>query len=862
LERNGNDFAMTTIEAQAPGIRTPDQRLRVFISSTLTELAEERLEVRAAIEALRLQPVLFELGARPPAPQELYRAYLEQSHIFVGMYWKSYGWIGPGVEISGIHDEYRRAAGKPRLLYVKHCETEREPELQALIRTFEIEGKDSYAVFRDAIELRRLVEVDLATLMSERFLHRLAEQPNLPLNGPARLPGPITDLIGRDRELEEIRALTGGCRCVTITGPGGTGKTRIAIEVARTWTNPDAEGAWFVDLSGLSRGQLVTAAVEQTLGVVAPTDTVERLASVINQRHMLLVLDNCEHVIEEVSKLTVELLTRCPDLRVLCTSRQPLHIRGECTYPLLPLPVATELPDGTYTPGPAMLLLEQLARSYLPEFRLDDANRDSVRAICAELDGLPLGIELAAARLRVLSPDQVRARLDQRFSLLAGGPRDLPERQRTLVAAIDWSFNLLILGEQRLFLQLSVFRGGFDMDAVCEVAGLSDLEALDLLTELVEKSLVIREAGTDRYRMLESLREYAQWRLSAEERQELAGRHLRWVARMTASLGSKLFGAEAAASFARLLREQDNVRAALACALERADGDAAVQIGGRLGWFWYRRGQVAEGRQWIEAALALPSADAQSDRALALVSLAALHYLGGDLKQATDTCMAARLEAERSGDTISLGRALTYAAYFMAGDGNLQQAEDLVAQALELGVAHAQPLLRAQASMTLGQILRQKGQLGEAEQMLLAGAAIAAECGNHWLQASSLWIAAKIALEVEDVALALQRLRLVLRLQSAEGDISSTLVGLHTTAAALADAGLPERGAMLLGAVAAIGSRVGYHPARMDADDAERVVARVRRALDEAAFDQAFTAGQLLNLNEALALAGHPSNAA
>jgi predicted ATPase len=647
---------------------------------------------------------------------------------------------------------------------------------------------------------------------------------------------------------------------VTITGPGGTGKTRIALEVARTWTDADAEGAWFVDLSGLSRGHLVTAAVEQTLGVVAPTDQtgVERLASVINRRHMLLVLDNCEHVIEEVAGLAVELVGRCPGLHVLCTSRQPLRIRGECTYPLLPLPVATELPDGTYTPGAAMHLLEQLARGYLPEFRLTDANRDSVRAICAELDGLPLGIELAAARLRVLSPDQVLARLDQRFALLAGGPRDLPDRQRTLVAAIDWSFNLLSLAEQRLFLELSVFRGGFDMDAACEVAGLSDLEALDLLTELVEKSLVICDAVAGRYRMLESLREYAQWRLSAEERQDLAGRHLRWVAGMTAGLGPKLFGPEAAASFARLLREQDNVRAALACAVERAEGDTAVQISGRLGWFWYRRGQVAEGRQWIEAALAVPGADAQSDRALALVSLAALHYLGGDLRQATDTCMAARVEAERSGDTVSLGRALTYAAYFLAADGNLRQAEDLVAQARELGIANAQPLVRAEASMALGQLLRQRGQLGEAEQMLLAGAAMAAECGNHWLQASSLWIAAKIALEAGHVALALERLRLVLRLQSADGDISSTLVGLHTMAAALADAGLAERGAMLLGAVEAIGSRAGYHPARMDADDADRVVAMVRRALNEAAFDQAFTAGQLLNLNEALALAGHP----
>jgi predicted ATPase len=854
---------MTSEDSQALGIRTPDQRLRVFVSSTLSELAEERRAVRTAIEALRLQPVLFELGARPHPPQELYRAYLEQSHIFVGVYWKSYGWIGPGMEISGIHDEYLRAAGKPRLLYIKQWEGERDPELQALIRTFQAEGKDSYAVFRDPAELGQLVQADLAMLISERFLQRLADRPTLPLSGPARIPAPVTDLIGRERELDEIRDLTGECRCVTITGPGGTGKTRIAIEVAQTWADPQAEGAWFVDLGGLSRGDLVISVVEQTLGVVSQTDQkgIERLASVIHQRHMLLVLDNCEHVIEEVAVITAELVARCPHLQVLCTSRQPLRIRGECIYPLSPLPVATELPDGTYTPGAAMRLLEQRARGYLPEFRLDAANSDSIRAICTELDGLPLGIELAAARLRVLSPEQLSDRLDQRFALLAGGPRDLPVRQRTLAATIDWSFNLLALPEQRLFLHLSAFRGGFSLDAVRELAGLPDLEALDLLTELVEKSLVIHDAATDRYRMLESLREYAQWRLSPEERQDIAGRHLRWMARLTTDLGPKLFGAEAAASFALLLPDQDNVRAALTYALERADSDAAVQISGNLGWFWYRRGQVAEGRQWIESALALPSDGPQPQRALALVSLAALHYLGGDLRQAAETCMAARVEAERAGDTVNLGRALTYAAYFMAGNGDLQQAEDLVTQARELGVSKSQPLVRALASMALGQLLRQKGQLGEAEQMLLGGAALAAECGNHWLQASSMWIAAKIALEVGDVTLGLERLRLVLRLQAAEGDISSTLVGLHTTAAALADAGMPERGAMLLGAVEAMGSRIGYHPERMDAVDAPRVVARVRGALDEDAFDQAFTAGQLLNLNEALALAGHGPDA-
>jgi predicted ATPase len=839
-------------------IWTPDRRVRVFISALLPELAEERAAAAQAVEALRLHPVMAEAGARPHLAREVQRAYLEQSHVFVGVYGTASSPESGEMDVSSLDDEYRRAATLPRLLYLKRSDGPADPELDALIRTFQADDV-SYGTFAGPDDLRDMIEADLSALLSERFFERGDAGAARTLGVRSAVPSPATALIGRERELADVRGLMALHRLVTITGPGGTGKTRLAIEAIRGLEDPDTEGPWFVDLSGLSGGDLIVPAVEGALGVVSPAHGggAAGLAALIERRRMLLVLDNCEQVIDGAAALVAELLARCPELRILCTSRQPLRVVGENLYPLAPLPVASERADGTLEVGDAMRLFEARARQHRPDFRIGADNVDVVRSICTALDGLPLAIELAAARLRLLTPAQLAKRLDARFALLSGGPRDLPDRQRALSNTIDWSFALLVPREQRLFLQLAVFRGGFELDAVTGVTSWDDLEVVDLLGGLVEKSLVILEGGASgRYRMLESLRAYALWRMAADERFELASRHLRWSASLTDDLGPRLFGPDAPAAFERLVREQDNVRAALSFALEAGDGAAALGICGDLGWFWYRRGQVEEGRRWMEAAMAAAAGEPNRKRPRAAIALAGLHYLVGEVATAADLCLGALAEAERFDDVLTLGRARTYAAYFIAFSGDLARAESMALEARELGVARGVPLVVAEASSALGQLLRLRGDVAEARRVLLEAAAIARNAGNRWLEGSALWIAAKLDLDVGDVESALLRLRTCLRLQAHEGDITSTLAGLHTTAWALAAAGLPERGAMLLGAVAAIGGRIGYLPERMDAVDGPRAIARVREALDETAFAAAFAEGERLGLEDALALAG------
>jgi predicted ATPase len=847
------------------GMTAPEGRVRVYISALVPELTAERAAAADAVTSLRLHPVfLADAGTRSHHAREVRRAYLEQSQVFVGIYGTGYGPVDPESAISAIHDEYLQAAGIPRLLYIRRSADAPEPALQALIRTFQAEDDASYASFVDTADLRRMVEADIATILSERFLERDDDLQQHALTTRSTVPIPLTTLIGREREVGDVRALMALHRLVTITGPGGTGKTRLAIDAVGGLEDPETEGPWFVDLSGLTRGDLIVPAVEQALGVVSSGHGggAAGLAALIGSRRLLLVLDNCEQVIDEAAALVSDLLSRCRQLRVVCTSRQPLRIGGEHRYPLAPLTVAEERPDGTVIAGEAMRLFEERARQHVPEFALGTATFGAVRSICASLDGLPLAIELAAARLRLLTLAQLEQRLGARFALLSGGPRDRPDRQRTLAAAIDWSVALLSEVEQAMFLQLAVFRGGFELDAVMSVTEQDDMEVVDLVGELVEKSLIMHEGHeSGRYRMLESLREYALWRMPEDERRELAARHLRWLTALTADHGPKLFGHEAAGAFARLVREQDNIRAALSFALERGDGAAALAICGDIGWFWYRRGPVEEGRRWIENALAAAPAEPQPKRPLAQVSLAGLHYLSGDLPRAVEVCLGARAEAEHFDDVMTTGRALTYAAYFVAFMGDLARSEALVHEARELGRARGVPMVVAEASSALGQLLRLRGDVAEAQRVLLDSAAIAREGGNRWLEGSSLWIAAKIDLDVDDADSALARLRSCLRLQAHEGDLTSTLVGLHTAAAALAVAGRPERGAMLLGAVDAIGGRIGYHPERMDTLDGPRNAARVRDSLPEAAFTAAFAEGRRLGLDDALALAGYDAAA-
>ena len=336
--------------AETDVIRTPDQRVRVFVSSTLQELAPERQAVRDAVTRLRLVPVLFELGARPQPPREVYRAYLAQSQVFVGVYWQSYGWIAPGEQVSGLEDEYLMAAALPRLLYVKSPAPDREPRLAAMLDRIREAGDVSYQRFSTAADLQRLVENDLAQLLSERFA--MADPPASGPIGAARMAGtwpePATPLVGRDQEAGAIRDLVvrEGVRLVTLTGPGGVGKSRLALEAARRLAPGFRDGVRFVNLSAVPAADLVAAAIAAGLGLsTSGARLLSDLESYLYSRQLLLLLDNFEQV-TGAAPLVTTLLGAAPGVVALVTSRMVLRVSGEHEFPVPTLPVPEAGTDG------------------------------------------------------------------------------------------------------------------------------------------------------------------------------------------------------------------------------------------------------------------------------------------------------------------------------------------------------------------------------------------------------------------------------------------------------------------------------------------------------------------------------------
>ncbi|MEI3865767.1 DUF4062 domain-containing protein [Microbacterium sp. CCNWLW134] len=505
--------------APAP-IRTPDQRLRVFVSSTLKELEAERRAARAAIERLHLAPVMFELGARPHPPRSLYRSYLQQSDIFIGIYGERYGWVAPDEEISGLEDEYRLSGHLPLLIYIREPSPEREPRLATLLRDIRNDDRTSYKSFSSAAELEELVVADLATLLADRFVATGTGtgDSNDDRAGLAasRIPAPYTALVGRVDEVSAIHRLLDdpSIRLVTLVGPGGIGKSRLAIEVAGRRA---AEGrdVGFASLESLTNTSAVLSAVARGIGVrdtgeVALEEAV--LAAVVD-RDYLLVVDNMEHLLGATDVL-LRLLTRAPRLTILVTSRTPLRLRAERTFEVRPLSIpdaSTSMPDRAGGAGDddAVRLFVERAAAVRPGFRLTPENYADILAICRAVDGVPLAIELAAARVRAYTPRELLSRLDSALSVLVGGARDLPARQRAIRSTIEWSVRLLEQPAQDALTLLSVFSGAFSRAAAEAVLGAPDAE--ESLDALLDASLVqVRENhGVRVFTLLVLVRAYA-----------------------------------------------------------------------------------------------------------------------------------------------------------------------------------------------------------------------------------------------------------------------------------------------------------------------------------------------------------------
>jgi predicted ATPase/class 3 adenylate cyclase len=505
---------------------------------------------------------------------------------------------------------------------------------------------------------------------------------------PNNLPMQLTSFLGRQREIAEGRQLLIDGRLLTLTGPGGTGKTRLSLQIAADATDRFADGVYFVALGTISHSDLVLPTIAQAVGLVDPgPQALDRLANHIGDKRVLLVLDNFEQV-NDAAPQVAELLVRAPRTSVLVTSRSPLRVYGEREYPVPPLgvPDPGHLPDlEALTTYESVALFVERAMAVRPDFAVTSANAPAVAEICVRLDGLPLAIELAAARVRVLSPQAIMERLGDRLRLLSGGSRDLPERQQTLRGAIAWSHDLLEGPDQRVFARFSVFAGGATLDAVERVVfdpG-ETADALDALASLADKSLVREDSepdGEPRFRMLSTIREYAAEKLGERgEADELAARHADWLVELVETGAATVFGPDQRAILDRYEREHDNVRAALADAVSKGHAEMAMRILAATWRFWQMRGYLAEAREQAERVLAMPgSRDNLDRRAAALEAAGGIAYWQADLPAARGWYEEALELARASGDESRIGNAI----YNLTFTFTLEQEDQVKAQSL------------------------------------------------------------------------------------------------------------------------------------------------------------------------------------
>ncbi|MGQ0569585.1 MAG: ATP-binding protein [Armatimonadota bacterium] len=520
------------------------------------------------------------------------------------------------------------------------------------------------------------------------------------------LPVQLSSFVGREREIAEIKRLLGAARLLTLTGSGGSGKSRLALQVAAEVLEEFEDGVWLVELAALSDAGLVHQWVALSLGVPEQSGRplLASLVDYLQLKQLLLVLDNCEHVVAACATLTHTLLRACPSLRILATSREGLGIAGEIAWGVPPL----TLPDPQPQSQPETLLLSEAGRLFFeravaaaPDFAISTSNVPSVVEICRQLDGIPLAIELAAARVRVLPVDQIAARLNDRFRLLTRGSRTALPRQQTLRATMDWSYELLSREEQALLRRLSVFVGGFTLEAteaICAGGGVEEPGVLDLLTHLVNKSLVIMDEYGGRYRLLETVRQYGLGKLV--ESSEAAGvrqKHRDWYLGLAVQAEPTLLGA-GEAWMDRLEIEHDNLRAALELSLGNSDADAGLRLAGALWRFWQVRGFWTEGRQWLEAMLAAASDSVHAPcgkalRAKALTAAAALAQYQGDYERAVALAEESLASQQERGDKQGIAASLNILGNVMYEKGNYRAArkfhEESLACGREVGDRHA-----------------------------------------------------------------------------------------------------------------------------------------------------------------------------
>lgn len=722
---------------------------------------------------------------------------------------------------------------------------------------------------------------------------------------PNNLPRQLTSFVGRERELKEVRELLSAAALLTLTGSGGSGKTRLGLQVGAELVETFRDGVWLVELDVLSDESMVPRAIASAVGVHEELSFMARpltdvLVDSLHEKSLLLILDNCEHVLSASAETATLLLRSCPDVRILATSQERLGVAGERVYQVSSL----SFPGPQQPPTPERLAQYEAVRLFTeravlsqPRFTITEANAPAVAQVVQQLEGIPLAIELAAARVKVMSVDQIAARLNERFRLLTGGGRTEMPRHQTLRAALDWSYDLLSESEKGLLRRLSVFAGGFDFEAAEAVCGDPDVDVLDLLARLVEKSLVIfdEQAGTPRYRLLETVRLYGQEMLAAAgEESAVRARHRDWYLMMVERAEPALAGPEQQDWLDRLELEHDNVRVALRWSLTGEDkSEPLLRLVGALWRFWEIRGHWSEGRKWLETTLAKTAgADGGPSRIKVLSGAANLAFDQGDFprahalgeeslvlsqkfgdKHGTVVCLtllgleacsienfgrARELGAEslrlsqELGDTMGIAGGLAILGLVARGEGDTAKAIEQLTQSLQHFRALGDRLRSSLVLLNLGLVVREQGDLKQARVLFEESLDLFKTLGDRWgvaFSQSNLGILAWTQHEYERAA-DLYKQSLVLRrdLKDKRG-IATSLLGLAAVATRQEQF---ERAATLFGAAEALRESIEVALPPFIRSDYDSLVATVREKLPPAAFQTAWTRGRTMDQDQAI----------